>query len=603
MRVSVFALMISIGAIASTSAQAVLQVPAQFATIQAGILAAAPGDTVLVAPGTYTELIDFRGKNITLRSSAGAAVTTIDGGGMGTVATFAMGETSAALLWGFTLINGLGASGAIVSTMGPGSPGGILCDQSSPTILECIVECCTGGDGANIIVVGGIGGAGGVLCWGSSSTPIFERCSIRNNQGGTGGMGATFGLPGGGGGGGPGGMLVSMGSEPVFIDCTIENNTGGQGQMAPNEPLAFAGFGGSGAVRVDLSSPQFTNCRIACNTGGPGADPADPSGTGMPAEGGPGGAGGVDFRPAFGTSSVSLFRGCIIADNQGGAAGMSTQAGRGGVGGFRNDVTAAAGGITCLLNCTVANNLGGTGITNGVGGVDATLLTDVTNTIVWGNLAGGFGAANDAQGSMVISSSLVDGGFGGSLDMDPLFVDPANGDYHVAFDSPCVDAGDDSAMNLAMVDFDGDVRIVNGAPDIGADETCLEGTDDDFLLETQINGAGDPTACVKTASSGNTLSLTFSSPGGTLVGELAVLGASLRLSGPTASTLIDGLWVSPVNGFLVVGGSSLPPSGISRMFLMPSGLSGITGRLQAVAVSPMTTNGIFGTTRAHDIVF
>ena len=50
--------------------------------IQWAIDAAVGGDEIVVPPGTYAETIDFLGKAITLRSSGGAAVTTLDGTGL-----------------------------------------------------------------------------------------------------------------------------------------------------------------------------------------------------------------------------------------------------------------------------------------------------------------------------------------------------------------------------------------------------------------------------------------------------------------------------------------------------------------------------------------
>ena len=57
------------------------------AQIEKAIDAAAHGDTVLVAPGSYEENIDFLGKAVTLRSEAGAVTTVIDGGQAGSVVT------------------------------------------------------------------------------------------------------------------------------------------------------------------------------------------------------------------------------------------------------------------------------------------------------------------------------------------------------------------------------------------------------------------------------------------------------------------------------------------------------------------------------------
>jgi hypothetical protein len=83
------ALLICGSAVAST-----IKVPADQPTIQDGINAAVNGDTVLVAPGTYNENINFNGKAIVVRSSGGPKVTINDGGSLGAVVTFSTGETN-----------------------------------------------------------------------------------------------------------------------------------------------------------------------------------------------------------------------------------------------------------------------------------------------------------------------------------------------------------------------------------------------------------------------------------------------------------------------------------------------------------------------------
>ncbi len=79
-----------------------------YCSIQTAIDAAVVTDEIVVAPGTYFETINFLGKAITLRSSDGPEVTTIDAEGMGTVVTCESGEVQDTVLDGFTVTGGTG---------------------------------------------------------------------------------------------------------------------------------------------------------------------------------------------------------------------------------------------------------------------------------------------------------------------------------------------------------------------------------------------------------------------------------------------------------------------------------------------------------------
>jgi hypothetical protein len=87
-----------------------IHVPADQPTIQAGINAAIPGDTVLVASGTYTgtgnKELDLKGKAVVLRSENGAGTTIIDCELQGRGFYFQAGEGPGSVIDGFTIENG-----------------------------------------------------------------------------------------------------------------------------------------------------------------------------------------------------------------------------------------------------------------------------------------------------------------------------------------------------------------------------------------------------------------------------------------------------------------------------------------------------------------
>jgi len=99
-------------------------------SIQQAINAApATGASICVLPGTYAELLDFKGKPINLVSSGGPAATILDGGGSGPVVTFASAEGKDSILNGFTIRNGRALSGA-----------GIYIKEASPAIRNSILS-------------------------------------------------------------------------------------------------------------------------------------------------------------------------------------------------------------------------------------------------------------------------------------------------------------------------------------------------------------------------------------------------------------------------------------------------------------------------------
>lgn len=97
----------------STLSATIINIPADYSTIQAGIDSSADGDTVIVQPNTYFENISFGGHDIVLASlflMTGdvdyISQTVIDGGNNGSVVVFNEGNYINTVLSGFTIQNG-----------------------------------------------------------------------------------------------------------------------------------------------------------------------------------------------------------------------------------------------------------------------------------------------------------------------------------------------------------------------------------------------------------------------------------------------------------------------------------------------------------------
>lgn len=148
-----------------------IDVPGDYPTIQAAIDAAANGDTIRVAPGTYLENIVFKGKAIVLESTHGAGVTFIDGNQQGSVVSFIHGEGPGSMLEGFSITNGLGTYLPSYNTCG----GGIYLLDSGPTLFNNIVQGNHAEHGAGICGFG----ASPVI----ASNTITENSAAKNGGG------------------------------------------------------------------------------------------------------------------------------------------------------------------------------------------------------------------------------------------------------------------------------------------------------------------------------------------------------------------------------------------------------------------------------------
>lgn len=405
----------------------VIHVPGDYPTIQGGINQAVHGDTVLVAPDSYMEHINFLGKAILVKSEAGPEVTIIeaDPGTKGlSVVTFNSQEDSNSIIDGFTIQNAY-----LEETAG----GGVNCFiRSSPTIRNNIIK-------DNYSWLGG-----GIYAFSYSSPHIYDNLIV-NNEGWTGGgilcdvlskaviIGNEV----------AGNAAVGPGGEPefqsgrgggifIFDACTVmcrdnivyDNSArkgGGifyerwtDGEISNNTVYNNEAWLGGGIYIFSLSTPLISNNTIKRNQASIG--------------------GGI---------LIDVLSSPVVTENLI----------------IHNTATDTGGGIYCFDQCSpqIINNTLDMNRTLAVGGGIACrddCYPEITNNII-SNVPQGYGIFVDLWSNPTISyndvwGALAGGYYGcsagpGDISADPMYCDAVNEDYQLYNISPCVGAGQGGA--------------------------------------------------------------------------------------------------------------------------------------------------------------
>ncbi|MGQ0720714.1 MAG: right-handed parallel beta-helix repeat-containing protein [Candidatus Eiseniibacteriota bacterium] len=399
-------LLAGLGICVPTIAAAIVrQVPALYPTINAALDASSAGDTVLVAPGTYT-VAETRGTppfeitslaflvdGVALVSEAGPRVTILDLSqdvivGAGIVVVGAQ-LTQPVTVDGFTLTGTPPATAqgrgmdlstcqqmTVKSCVFQGTDAALSPYRCTITVLNCeFYDCDAVGGGAiastnsSVTVIGGIvqGCEGPFFVSTQSSTPVYtvaiQDCTFKGNTS-TNSAGSI--------------QVVGSGYSSVTIDgCRFEDSQ--------------SMFGG-GAIA--LNPDHFTTVTVTDNTF-------------VRCQGnGPSGSVGGAVLLLDGLSLVerNTFHQCSVSDSDGSAG--------------------AAMAIATLLTTTLRNNVFteslGSPVVEAFGGAVVS-----TCNVFWDNASG------DVTGFSLSSSDRV---------IDPLYCDPDNDNLTVSRDSPCLPA-------------------------------------------------------------------------------------------------------------------------------------------------------------------
>ena len=387
--------------------------------IQSAITAAGPGETVVIAPGTYTGSANYNldfshgvpvgARCITVQSEDPrdanvVAATVIDPQQQGRAFDFHDAHSPLACVRGLTLRNGLATAPAPETPCG----GAIRCTFANPTVEYCVMT-------NNMTPTEGSGGA--VSC--VESSPLLKGCEISCNSAGRGG-----------------GVYLDRASA-TLADCVIRGNkaiqTGGGVHCCsyPSTALAMlncwmtansAGRDG-GAIYSENSQLKIANCIISANTAGFNG-------------------GGVHS----GSHDNTMLSNCTIVGNRS---------------------ANAAGGLYCYYSvgtttsCILWSNRPDEIFPS------PSLNPDAQTT--YSSVRGGWaGTGNIDTDPLFVDPGYWDPNGTPEHTDDDFWVD---GDYHLLAGSPCIDSGaPDRSVAPHEFDIYGGARFIDDRIDMGADE-------------------------------------------------------------------------------------------------------------------------------------
>ena len=390
----------------------IIHVPTDYPTIQQAIDSASNGDTVLVAPGTYFEVLIIHGKNVSLAShyiitqdTAYISKTIIEAQCGGSVISFDSVDQTA-MLCGFTI---QGGGGSLL-----GNESGIICTSSSPKLLNLSVSKNQGT---------------GVRC--ISSNPILRHVTITRNHGWD-GFPMGYGNEGGG--------LHCSNSNPILEDVIISNNSA---------------ISTGGGIALCNSNPILTNVLIKGN-----------STLGMEITGGTNAFGGGLYCYSSNPIMINVIISNNSTSNGGMGAGIFCENSSPYLTNLTiTDNTGSSGSVYCFRNSNpeFINSILWNKTLKEI--FCDPMYKGNSITITNSDIRGG-------KDSIIINTQDTITWLDGNINADPLFTSSNVNPYALLTGSPCIDAGtpDTTGLHLPLVDLTGNPRIWNERIDMGAYE-------------------------------------------------------------------------------------------------------------------------------------